>query len=411
MSCPATNRFQASSEAQNGTLQSQRWKKYDMDLVTILPTHYNPYGGRLILDLLETGEYVLANSSDKMEGGPWTWISRSDSTVKSCIDLVIMSADLAPFLRRIRIDQKKEFAPARARMVNGRKKLIYSDHHPIIIEFENLPKGWIAKDKQSSWNRNKPGGWEQYKNLTEIASKKMDVIIQNNELTNEEVAEKLENVETKIKFQAFGKTKPPSKLKVTRRMKKEASTAQRLDSEEVRVSKIFKKQCQEIEDDINILKAGKCGKVTNVFKMAEIIGGAKKLKEEAHSIVDPETKDIVVATEEIKRVSLAHCVRVLQNNPVKPEAELWVKVESEVHEAMMTKETDKEDNINWDDFKDVINKFKSKNKPAYHFLTKAGESFQKSIYKLCRRFIQDENFPSKFSETVLKQLWKRKGSR
>ena len=87
----------------------------------------------------------MGNSSDKMEGGPWTWISRADRNIRSCIDLIIMSADLAPFWRRIRIDQKIEFAPARARMVNGRKKLIYSDHHPIIIEFDNLPKGWIAK--------------------------------------------------------------------------------------------------------------------------------------------------------------------------------------------------------------------------------------------------------------------------
>ena len=99
------------------------------------------YGGRLVLELLETGEYILGNSSDKVEGGPWTWISRADGSIKSCIDLVIMSADLAPFLKRIRIDQKKEFAPARARIVNGKKKLIFSDHHPLVVEFENLPKG------------------------------------------------------------------------------------------------------------------------------------------------------------------------------------------------------------------------------------------------------------------------------
>ena len=222
---------------------------------------------------------------------------------------------------------------------------------------------------------------------------------------------KLEKIETKIKFKAFGKTKPPSKLKTSRRLETEATSARGMDSEEERVNKIFKIQCQELEDDINLLKAGKCGKVTNVFKMAEIVGGAKKQKEEAHAIVDPETKNVVVATEEIKRVSLAHCVRVLQNNPVKPEAKMWVEIESDIHGAMMVKETDKEANINWDDFEEVIQKFKSKNKPASHFLTKAGKSFQTSIYKLCRRFIQDENFPSNFSETVLKQLWKRKGSR
>ena len=222
---------------------------------------------------------------------------------------------------------------------------------------------------------------------------------------------KIENKETKIKFESFGKTKPPSKLKVSRRLEREGSSARGMESEDERVGNILKRQCQDIEDDINHLKAGKFGRVTNVFKMAEIVGGAKKQKEEAHSIIDPETKNLVVSTEEIKRVSLAHCVKVLQNNKVEPEVEMFVDIESEMHEAMMRKETDKEANICWEEFEEVIEQFKRKNKSVYHFLTKSGEGFQKSIYKLCRRLIRDENFPKNFSETILKQLWKRKGSR
>ena len=52
--------------------------------------------------------------------------------------------------------------------------------------------------------------------------------------------------------------------------------------------------------------------------MAKIVGGSKKQREDAHAIIDPETKEVVIATEEIKRISLAHCVKVLQNNPVEP---------------------------------------------------------------------------------------------
>ena len=47
-----------------------------------------------------------------MEGGLWTWFSRADHRVRSCIDLVIMSADLAPYLKRILIDLEHEYAPA-----------------------------------------------------------------------------------------------------------------------------------------------------------------------------------------------------------------------------------------------------------------------------------------------------------
>ena len=141
-------------------------------------------------------------------------------------------------------------------------------------------------------------------------------------------------------------------------------SARRLESEEAKADKIFKRQAQELEEAINNLKAAKFGKVTNVFKMAEVVGGAKKQKEEAHGIVDPETKEVVVATEEIKRVSLAHCVQVLQNNPVEPEAELFVKLESVMHEAVMNDDTDKETNIDKNDFDNVLQKFKQKNKQA-----------------------------------------------
>ena len=101
-------------------------------------------------------------------------------------------------------------------------------------------------------------------------------------------------------------------------------------------------------------------------------------------------------------------MNVLTKGPVHPEAELWVKLEADMHEAMMTDQTDMETNIDKEDFDDVIKKFKKKNKPAYHFLTRAGLKFQASIFKLCKRLIGEEDFPKVFSETLLKQLWKKK---
>ena len=150
--------------------------------------------------------------------GPWTWVSRADASIRSCIDLVIMSADLAPYLKRIVIDVKHNFAPARPRLVAGRKKLVYSDHFPLLVEFENLPQGWISKDIECSWNQKKPGGWERYEALTEAASKKMDSVTEDEELSIKEISDKIEKIETKIKFQAFGETKPPTKLKIRRRL-------------------------------------------------------------------------------------------------------------------------------------------------------------------------------------------------
>ena len=281
----------------------------------------------------------------------------------------------------------------------------------MVVEFENLPKGWIAKETTSSLNMNTPGGWEEYKRLTEAAGVKINKIIENDDLSVEEISDVIEKIEIKIKFKSFGKTKPPSKAKFARRLEVMSVSARGMEAEEVKANKIYQNQMKEIEDDLNKLKAEKHGTVTNVFKMAEKIGGAKKQKEEAHAIKDPETGEAVVATKEIKRISLEHCVHVLKNNPVEPEAEQWVKIESELHDAMMEDEKDDESNITKEEFDEILEKFKMKNKPTYKLLVNAGESFKTSIYKLCRRMIRDETFPTVFSETMLKQLWKKKGSR
>ena len=60
------------------------------------------------------------------------------------------------------------------------------------------------------------------------------------------------------------------------------------------------------------------------------------------------------------------------------------------------------------EFDETLAKFEKKNKHSYDFITKAGKSFKNSVFKLCKRLIQGEEFPKRFFETVLHQLWKQK---
>ena len=41
------------------------------------------------------------------------------------------------------------------------------------------------------------------------------------------------------------------------------------------------------KDEINKIKAAKHGRVTNVFKMREIVARSKKQQQEAHAVKDP----------------------------------------------------------------------------------------------------------------------------
>ena len=121
--------------------------------------------------------------------------------------------------------------------------------------------------------------------------------------------------------------------------------------------------------------------------MAEMVGGGKKQKEEAHGIMDPKRKEIVVATEEIKRVSLAHCMKVLQNNPVEEDAALWVKLESAMHEAAMEDDTDNETNINKDDFDWVVRFSTLKTKQHTIFSLKLVQVFKRP----CSNYARDSS--------------------
>ena len=65
----------------------------------------------------------------------------------------------------------------------------------------------------------------------------------------------------------------------------------------------------------------KLGRVGNIFKMKEIINGPKKGGQELTAVRHPTSGDMVVSTEEIKRVTLEYCVKNLENSSEVPEVE------------------------------------------------------------------------------------------
>ena len=369
------------------------------------------YGGQLVRELLEEGEYFLANNSDLAVGGPWTWICRGNGKVRSCIDLVIFSADLLPYFKSLLIDTKHEFSPARSKMKDGKMRLVHPDHFPLIVKLENMPTQRVKVTKSSNWKLNNPGGWEKYMAMSNEISEKMDTITEDKSLTIEEVKKKTDALQTKILFKAFGKSKPVTERANRRRLEEKVKSALGLENDEVKANDLRRKQSEIIEEQINKIKEQGFGRVTNVFKMREEVTGPKKQPQEAHAVKDPETGKNVVSTEEIKRVNLEHCVNVLKNNVPKPEVENLLKFESLLHDIMMEDKTDEETNITEDDFNQVLTKFKNKNKKSYYLLTRAGQHFQRSIYKFCKRMIQEENFPCDFDLTTLHPLWKRKNSK
>ena len=146
---------------------------------------------------------------------------------------------------------------------------------------------------------------------------------------------------------------------------------------------ILRQQAQAIEDAINKLKAEKHGRVTNVFKMRELVAGPKKQQQEAHAVKDPKTGKTVVSNEEIKRVNLEHCVNVLKKNDPKEEVKELLQFQSDLHDWMMNDKTDKDTTITEEAFAEVVSKLKKKKQEELLF------SYQiwREISRLCTQIM------------------------
>ena len=322
--------------------------------------------------------------------------------------MAIVSADLLPYVSSLVVDSKKEFSMYRVKKIKDKTKLVPSDHFPLVIKLKNLPTKWIKTEQESYWHLNKLDGWKKFLELQSEVKEKGDAIIADRNLTIYEVDKKLDSIQTKIKFQAFRKTKPRTESYKKRRLEIGHTSSCGMESEEARKREILKKQNDIIEESINKIKSKRFGRQISVFKMKDIIAGQKKAKQEAHAVLDSETGEKVVSVEEIKRVNLEHCMKVLKHNKLSKDAEKLTTVETEKHNQIMEeKTTDVESNVTKDQFETVVKQLKDRNKRSYDFLTKAGADFQDSTFKLCERMIKEESFPTRFSKTTLYSLWKK----
>ena len=131
----------------------------------------------------------------------------------------------------------QEFCGMKVGVTRGKKKVTKLDHFPII---DKMPKVKMRVKKEASWNLNKEGGWETFKKVMEEKSEDLDNIVEDRNISEEEVVRKFDAIANKVKFKAFGKTKPLTARAEARRLEDRLKAAQGLDFEE-RVNALVRK--------------------------------------------------------------------------------------------------------------------------------------------------------------------------
>ena len=88
------------------------------------------------------------NNTDKCIGGPWTRRDPSDYEKLSCLDLVIVSISLYPFIKKLIIDKDGNFSMNRVTQKDGKLKLTPTDHFTFILILYKLQRKNCEKLKK-----------------------------------------------------------------------------------------------------------------------------------------------------------------------------------------------------------------------------------------------------------------------
>ena len=366
-------------------------------------------GGRLVRDMVESGDWFLVNNlTGVVEGGPFTRVDPATGRL-SCLDYAMASAGLRPYIASMVIDSGRRFAMERAVYDRKMKKYQtkYSDHYSFVLKLSNLPMEKQKQEQVTQWNLAKPGGWEKFKELSENKSKIVDDAVEDEDRTVEDIFSKFESVLNKIKFQAFGKRSMNKGVK----KQKEANNdeeSEGIEDDENAIGLLKMKQ-DKLDKEMEKIRASTQGRVGQVFKIVKQVQGSKKDKTNAHAIKHPNTGDLIVAPEEIKRVSVEYCKHNLRNNDPHPGYEEGVKLISSLHSQRMEDQIEKGCMIEEEDFRQVLAKFKKNNKRTHDFLMKSSDQFRTSVFHLCQRMLKEEMFPKTFQKTTLQMIWKKKG--
>ena len=381
------------------------------------------FGGQLVRNLVETRNYVLLNGTSKTKGGPFTRYDPAKPENKTCLDLVIIPRDLLKYVQSLEIDKRLLFTPGRPVSKN---KITYSDHFSLEIIFKNLPlKSNLAKRGQafSMWNTNKVGGWEVYKMITENNKKLLKVSDDDDDVDSSVMMKKIHNEMEKAKYKAFGKVKVHSKPKsnecleelnnekievIEKNPMNKDELIEELDSKIT--AELLSKQRERFEKEIKSLKEIKAtkGKAASIFDLKNRIVGSKKADQEATVVKDPATGKDVHEPAEIKKVSLAYCVKLLTNREPKDKFKDDIELKKRVHEVRMEEIVKDDIELSQDMFENSLKAVKKKGK-KYDFITKSGKSIKEAVYNLYENVWDKEGIPSMWRNTTIIQLYKGKG--
>ena len=354
------------------------------------------YGGKLVNQLLDGGEFSLVNTLPVATGGPYTRQCPNNPDNKSILTLAIVSNDLIPFIEKFHIDSERKYTPRRVMKRKTGPVSVFSDHYVVELVLTNLPN--IPRKKRThGWFYQKPGGWCRYFNQTKEAAPKIMKLIEDFE--NEDVNlldNRIQQCIDRIKWKCFGKT-----VTGVTGGNFYAGTRAALSEDHLTQADL-----QTFQDALSRMRE-KGSRMGQVWELKKLMHGGKAEQQIPAAVVDPDTGELQLTVEGIKNATVRHIINTLKDG--KP-IEKWkhvVKERDEKHNKLMKEEPNVRISIPRQAFKNVVQKMKRSNKAGYKEIIMSSPEILDAYFEFYKLLAEHEVVPDSFSHTTLTQLYKK----
>ena len=254
-------------------------------------------------------------------------------------------------------------------------------------------------DKRVAWNLAKEGGWEKYKELTEVYSENLGKAI-HGEGSIEDKMGRFDRIHNKIKYMAFGK------VRIGRNAQKfDNDMGEPEGSIEEKARDTFEEEVKKASVEIEEIKKLRTSKVGRIWEIRKKVMGGNEKNILPTAITHYETGKLIVSRAEIKQVSLSYCKATLADNEPSQAFASHIQSKAENVRSQLLN-CDGKFGISKETFDTVLSKFKRSRKRNYDFLVKAGKGFQNVVFKFCEEMVLKEQFPKYFQDTTLHMVFK-----
>ena len=109
-------------------------------------------------------------------------------------------------------------------------------------------------------------------------------------------------------------------------------------------------------------------------------------------------------------MTLEHNIKILTKNKARPEDKELNEEKLKTHKSIMALDNKDDNPLEYKTYETVLGRLTLKDKKMYKHITKAGDKFQKAMFKYYEPLVNLEQVPETYNYTKLFGLWKGKGS-